>query len=424
MYDVIVMGGGAAGYFCAINIGELNPSLKIAILEKSSKTLAKVKVSGGGRCNVAHAAYEPSLLVKHYPRGEKELLGPFYSFSTNNTIDFFEGRNISLKTEDDGRIFPVSNSSQTIIDCFEKEVKSKGIFLFKETTVVEIVNNYKEEDKIDSRWTLETNKGDFHCSNLVVCTGSSPKTWKTIESLGHTIVPPVPSLFTFNIKDKLIEDIPGLSTIAEVKLQINLFKSSRQKRRGNSFISSGPLLITHWGLSGPAILKLSAWAARELNECDYKFKIVVNWLPDLGINELFDSLNELRSKESKKTIYKTKAFGLPTRLWMKLVKSAGLSSEEKWAEISKLKLEKLCKQLSATEFNVNGKSTFKEEFVTAGGVELKEIDFKTFESKIHPSLYFAGEVLNIDAITGGFNFQNAWTGAYIAAKAIANTYLN
>lgn len=421
MFDVIVLGGGAAGFFCAIHISEHNPALKVAILEKSMNTLAKVKISGGGRCNVAHAHFEPSALVSNYPRGEKELLGPFHVFSTGNTIDFFEKRGIQIKTESDGRMFPASNSSQTIIDCFEKEIEVKGIALIKETPVNEIEPIYMGQKKSIHKWKLKTTKQSYECSKLVICTGSSPKVWRMLETLGHSIIPPVPSLFTFNIKDKIIEGIPGVSTEAEVQLRIESNLKGNNRRKSKSFISKGPTLITHWGLSGPGILKLSAWAARELNACDYKFQIRVNWLPDERITDVLDRLNQLRKEEAKRTVHKTKVFDLPSRLWRNLVQSANINSEDKWADVPKSKMELLSKRLCASEFRVNGKSTFKEEFVTAGGIDLKEVNFKTFESKIFPSLYFAGEVLNIDAITGGFNFQNAWTGAYIAAKAITTS---
>jgi len=397
--DTLIIGGGAAGFFTAINTAERNPTAKIVILERGKEVLTKVRISGGGRCNVTHAEFIPKDLTKKYPRGEKELLGPFHSFMTGDTIEWFEQRGVALKTEEDGRMFPESDSSQTIINCFLSEVERLGVEVLLNHSVQSIT-------KLGDVWEVVTTQGNFQTKNLVIATGSNPKIWNLLGGLGHTLVAPVPSLFTFNIKDKRIADLPGVSTQASVKVL-------RTK-----LSSEGPLLITHWGLSGPAILKLSAWGARELNALDYKFTLQVNWLEFLSFDETVEQLKEIKSDHAKQGVLKFPHFELPKRLWQSLVTANGIDPETKWAELNKNQLHNLANQLTQCQFEVNGKSTFKEEFVTAGGVDLKEINFKTFESKLHKNLYLAGEVLNIDAITGGFNFQNCWTGGYVVARAI------
>ncbi|MGY8915741.1 MAG: NAD(P)/FAD-dependent oxidoreductase [Flavobacteriales bacterium] len=418
MYDVLVIGGGAAGFFAAIHIAEENPELKVVLLERGKEVLTKVKVSGGGRCNVTHAEFDPGELVYHYPRGEKELLGPFHTFCSGDTIAFFETRGVPLKIEEDGRMFPVSNSSQTIIDCFMGEVDRLGITVLKNSSVTGIKRS-------DNGFTVQSIKKEYQAKKILVATGSNPKIWKMLEELGHSIVSPVPSLFTFNIKDDRISEIPGVSTHAAVEvlpqIPLNSKVNIALKSKGVhelSLESEGPLLITHWGMSGPAILKLSAWGARVLSDYKYKFKIRVNWLPAYHEGGVYQQLLDIKEIEAKKTILRTNAFEVPKRLWANLVKAAGISDSTKWADVSKNDLQELTGQLTRSIFLVDGKSTFKEEFVTAGGIDLKEINFKTYESKIVPGLYFAGEVMNVDAITGGFNFQNAWTGAFIAAKGI------
>ena len=401
--DIIIIGGGAAGYFTAINLAENKPNLKIIILERGSEVLSKVKVSGGGRCNLTHAEFSPKELTQNYPRGEKELLGPFHTFMTGDTVEWFEKRGIPLKIEEDGRMFPESNSSQTIIDCFITETERLGVEVLKNHSV-------KKIQKENETWKVETEKGDFTSEKLVITTGSNTKIWNLIKELGHTIIPPVPSLFTFNIQDNRIKDLPGIATQATVKVVSGNIKLE----------SEGALLITHWGLSGPAILKLSAWGARDLEKVNYQFKIKVNCLVDISSEEAFESLKALKEENGKQSIYKYAQFEVPKRMWQSFVLASGITDTQKWAETTNKQLQNLSEQLTQSIFQVNGKSTFKEEFVTAGGVDLKEINFKRFESKLHENLFFAGEVLDIDAITGGFNFQNAWTGGYIVAQSITD----
>ncbi|AVR47316.1 aminoacetone oxidase family FAD-binding enzyme [Christiangramia fulva] len=402
-YDIIIVGGGAAGFFTAINAAENAPGKKILILERGKETLQKVRISGGGRCNVTHAEFIPSELVQKYPRGEKELLGPFHKFMSGDTIAWFEKRGVELKTEEDGRMFPTTDNSQTIIDCFQKECSRLNIEIKKGQTL-------KKLSKKDNFWVLQTQSDEFQSEKIMLATGSNSKVWDLLKSMGHTIIDPVPSLFTFNIIDKRIEGIHGISTYAEVKVE------------NTQMESDGPLLITHWGMSGPAILKLSAWGARELNALVYNFRIKVNWTPEFSSEEMLEKLKEMKFELSRQFVFTRPHFELPKRLWQKLVLAADIQEQTNWADLNKNQLEKLALELTDATFQVNGKSTFKEEFVTAGGIDLKEVDFQTFESKLHKNIYFAGEILNIDAITGGFNFQNAWTGAYVAAKAMTSEF--
>ena len=397
--DVIIVGGGAAGFFAAINIAEQNSSLKVAVLERGKEGLQKVKISGGGRCNVTHAEFIPSELVQNYPRGEKELLGPFHQFMTGDTMEWFEKRGVPLKIEEDGRMFPVSNSSQTIIDCFLREAKKNGVAVLYNHSV-------KSIKKKQDLWELDTTEGLFASKKVLIATGSNPKIWSLLESLGHTISQPVPSLFTFDIKDPRIKDIPG---VVSQNVEIKVVDSHLE--------SEGPLLITHVGMSAPAILKLSAFGALELAKRDYKFQIKINFIKQT-FEDCLDDLKEFKQTLAKRTVFKFAQYELPKRLWQQLVLASNISNTTTWADVNRQQLETLALQLTEAVFKVTGKSTFKEEFVTAGGVDLKEVNFKTFESKLCENLYFAGEILNIDAITGGFNFQNAWTGAYIAAKSI------
>ena len=399
-YDVLVVGGGAAGFFAAINTAELNPGLSVAILERGTSVLNKVKVSGGGRCNVTHAEFIPNELASYYPRGQKELKGPFHSFMTGDTMAWFESRGVPLKIEDDGRVFPVSNSSQTIIDCFLKQSQKYDIKLKKNHAVRSI-------GQTGDSWAVETTKEVFYCKKLMIATGSNPKIWQMLQSLGHNISPAVPSLFTFDIDDLRLKDIPGV-VAKDVAVEV----------MGTSLHSEGPLLITHSGLSAPSILKLSAFGAIELAQLNYKFEIKINFIQQDAASCL-EVLMKNKLELSKKLVRNTPLFELPKRLWVKLVQASAIADELRWADLNKLQLQSLSKQLTKAVFQVHGKSTFKEEFVTAGGIDLKEINFKTYESKLFKNLFFAGEIINIDGVTGGFNFQNAWTGAYLAAQELS-----
>jgi predicted Rossmann fold flavoprotein len=410
MLDVAIIGGGAAGYYAAIQTAMLNPSLRIALFEKGALGLEKVKISGGGRCNVTHDAMEPDYLVTHYPRGEKALLGPFHHYGPKEVIAFFESQGVPLKIESDGRMFPVANTSQAILDCFTSLREKLGITLYSKTAVKSI------EPLNASGWNIITATETYCAKKVLMATGSSPKMIRMLQELGHGVEATVPSLFTFNIKDPRIEGLAGLSTPAVVHLKLPGIKQKK------ALHAKGPLLITHWGLSGPAILKLSAWGARLLYGLDYNFTISVNFLPEYKhAQEVLEALHTLKKKDSKKTLMKWVPFGLPKRLWQSLLMHIEIPSDIIWANMTKSQLQSLAEILSASDFEVKGKSTFKEEFVTAGGIKLKEVSFTDVQSKKFPGLYFAGELLNIDAITGGFNFQNAWTTAYLAAKGMVQS---
>ncbi|MCB9257572.1 MAG: NAD(P)/FAD-dependent oxidoreductase [Chitinophagales bacterium] len=401
VWDLIIVGGGAAGFFTAINLKEREPNLSVLILEKDKELLKKVKISGGGRCNVTHACFEPKELVKFYPRGSKELLGPFHQFCTGDMMAWLDERGVPTKIEEDNRVFPESNESQTIIDCF-LELASR--YQVKISTLSRV-------DKIEKleHWRLVCGSQELECKNLVMASGSSPKVWDLIDrDLQHSIVPPVPSLFTFNCKDERIQDLMGISV-----------PHARVKIINEKLQAEGPLLITHWGLSGPAILRLSAWGALRLNALQYHFKIEVNWLGFESLEECRETLIEYKTLHSKKSVSKHCPYNLPKRLWESFVANALAGKEKNWADLSKQELQNIAQNLVACSLEIKGKSTFKDEFVTAGGVALEEINFKSFSSKLHPNLYFAGEVLNIDAITGGFNFQAAWTGAWLIAQDLA-----
>lgn len=391
---VVLIGGGAAGFFCAANLDENKFSVKI--LEQNKDVLQKVKISGGGRCNVSHACFDPKELVQFYPRGNKELLSVFSKFQPGDTMEWFLERNIALKIENDGRIFPESNSSQTIIDCFLKEIQQKNFEIHTQTSV-------KEIQQIDDQYVIKTNNGDFEADFVIFTTGSSPKSLKLVENMGHQLVESVPSLFTFNIQDSLLEGLSGTSfEFAEIK--IPQLKTDE----------NGPLFITHWALSGPAILKTSAWKARELFELNYQFEIEVNFIAKT-IYEAEALFMEFRQNNPKKTIGQSKIFDVTNRFWNKLIEISHVNPEKNISNISSKELQKILENLCHKKLSVDGKSTFKDEFVTAGGVDLKEINFKNMSSKILENFYLAGEVLNIDAVTGGFNFQACWSEAWLIA---------
>ena len=401
---IIIIGGGAAGFFAAVTCAELNLNAEIIILEKGNQVLQKVKISGGGRCNVTHACFNPKELIEFYPRGKKELLGPFHQFMTGDTMQWFEKRGVPLKIEADNRVFPTSNSSQSIVNCLTDNAQKLDVKLILNQKVEAISKN-------NNQYKITTTSNEFIADKLLIASGSNTKIWDIISNLGHTIVPNVPSLFTFKINDTRIKEIPGISV---PNATISLIDSR--------FESNGPLLITHWGISGPAVLKLSAFGALFLAEKNYQYSIKVNWLSK-PLSTVLNKLKILKRENPKKQIILRSVFkDIPKRLWEKLVLASEIKQEQVWADISNKQLNDLANQLTNTIFNAYGKTTFKEEFVTAGGIDLKEINFKRFESKIHQNLFFAGEVLNIDAVTGGFNFQNAWTGAYIAGKAMAETH--
>ena len=401
--QLTVIGGGAAGFFCAVNAAKTNPSLKVVIVEKTSKLLSKVKVSGGGRCNVTHACFEIPALVKKYPRGINFLKKTFHQFNTNHCINWFEERGVSLKKEEDGRMFPDTDSSQTIIDCMLKEA---AIYAIEIKTNSEVKQIKSEEDKFSLHLSDHTIIiSDFVC---VACGGFSKSIlFDWLRVMYHNIEEPVPSLFTFNMPGNSITRLMGV-TVEKALVKI----------AGSKLSEEGPLLITHWGMSGPAILKLSAWGARELAEQKYQFKLLVNWLPFFNEQTLRDKWNNLRNEHSLQKMSNRNPFNLPYRLWVYLLAESGIAEDLRWADLHSKEQNKLIKTLTAQEFIVNGKTTFKEEFVTCGGIKLSEVDVNTMQSKIVPNLFFAGEILDVDGVTGGFNFQHAWTSGWIAAKAI------
>ena len=399
--NVAIIGGGAAGFFAAITVAERLPEARVIIFERGNAVLQKVKVSGGGRCNVTHACFDARQLVRNYPRGSRELLAPFLRFGPRETVQWFERRGVRLKTEPDGRMFPVSDDSQSIIDCLWQAARGAG---------VEVRTGVRVErlEPLGEQWRVHlTRLAPVVADRVLVASGSSEAVWAMLAQLGHRIVPPVPSLFTFNVKDGRLRDLAGVSVPAAT-VQVE----------GTRLSAVGPLLITHWGLSGPAILRLSAWGARDLHDLNYHFSIKINWLGEAPAPEILAELNQTKSENAKKQIVARAQFGLPQRLWERLSAAAGIPADLRWADAGKAHVQALATQITAGVFAVRGKSAFKEEFVTAGGVDLREINFKTFESKLFPHLYFAGEVLDIDAITGGFNFQAAWTGGWIAGNAM------
>jgi len=396
MNTIIVVGGGAAGFFSAIHNKLNHPKSTVVIIEKSPNVLAKVKVSGGGRCNVTQACFDPKVLICGYPRGAKELLGPFYTFQPQDTMDWFEAHGVPLKVEPDSRVFPISNSSQSIIDCLLKTATDLGIKIWTECTVTQIV-----KDGPNFSITLGDGTSQL-CEKLVLATGSSRKGFEFARQAGHTIEPPVPSLFTFKIDDTELHALSGLS-VSNVETWID----SNQKQA-----QTGTLLVTHWGMSGPCIIKLSAWNAQMLHAVDYQATLVVNWLPGQDIQAIF------QEQPHKKTVMKQSPFStLPHRLWAYLVTKAKISSDQTWHNLSHKQTEVLSQELQQSAFQLTGKGQFKEEFVTCGGVSLEEVNFKTMESKLCPGLHVIGELLNVDGITGGYNFQNAWTTGFISGSA-------
>jgi predicted Rossmann fold flavoprotein len=401
---LVVIGGGAAGFFCAFNAARMNPMLEVILLEKTNKILSKVKVSGGGRCNVTHACYEIADMVRHYPRGGNFLKKAFHQFFTTDTIKWFSDRGVVLKTEDDGRMFPVTDSSQTIIDCLLREADKYGVQVKMKSEVEGI-------SRTGDGFTINFPGGNSIPADCIcIASGGYPKSgmFDWLRHTGHSIEEPVPSLFTFNMPGNRVRELPGVSV-----------PDAQVKVAGSKLIARGPLLITHWGMSGPAILRLSAWGAREFAACNYQFTITVNWLGELREHELLEKLRSLRFELASQKINNRNPLGLPNRLWQYLLEASGINPEMRWADLPAREQNKLVKNCCAQEFNVSGKTTFKEEFVTAGGIKLNEIDPQTMQSKTQPGLFFAGEIMDIDGITGGFNFQHAWTSGYIAAKAIA-----
>lgn len=402
---IVIVGGGAAGMFAAVNCAEMYPLCRVTILEKGRRLLEKVKISGGGRCNVTHACFDVSELVKNYPRGSRELIAPFQRFQPRDTIAWFAKRGVQLKTEADGRMFPVTDSSQTIIDCLLLTAQRAGVEILPQTAVQQII----PPTATDAAWQVvtATDSPPLRADALLLATGSSSQAWQQIANLGHTTIAPVPSLFTFHIRDPRLADLSGVS-IAQVELQL----------ANTNLKTQGALLITHWGLSGPAVLRLSAFGAPDLHKKNYETMLVVNFLPSIKPIALLDELQYIKETQTKKTVSANAQFQLPLRLWQRLTAYVGIGDTAKWADLSRKALKQLATVLQHSELAVKGKSTFKEEFVTCGGVSLKELNFKTMESRLLPRLFFAGEVLNIDAVTGGFNFQAAWTTAYIAALSI------
>ena len=399
-----IIGGGAAGFFAALHLAEIDPHCEVHIFEKSTQLLSKVKVSGGGRCNVTHACFDNRTLVQFYPRGSKQLASPFKQFSPIDTIAWFKERGVSLKTEEDGRMFPVTDSSQTIINCFLEEAQRLGVRIHTQQGVSSFIQE-------NNQWKITfSDQSHFVADALLIATGSSELIWNQLKSLGIKIEEPAPSLFTFNIKDMNLHELSGTS-----------IENTSLKIQGTKLKTEGPLLITHWGMSGPSILKLSAWGALDLKGLNYNFTLSVSFLPEENDETLLTKLKNLRSSESRKLVSTFSPFDeISKRLWIYLLGKSDISIDLNWADLSNKELQRLMEELLHGNYKVNGKSTFKDEFVTCGGVSLDELNFKTYESKNYPGLFFAGEVINVDAVTGGFNFQHAWTSGWIAAEGIKN----
>ncbi len=394
---LIVVGGGAAGFFAAIAAAEAKPARSVTLLERGAQVLAKVKVSGGGRCNVTHACMDPAELVTHYPRGGAALRGPFSRFQPRDTVEWFETRGVPLKTEADNRIFPKSDQSESIIQCLKAEAARVGV----QVRVNSFIHGIQ---KTENEFSLDMGAETLTCDRLILATGSSPQGWDWAKSLGHSLISPVPSLFTFKISDRRLHDLAGISLpTAEVSLAELPLRCK------------GPVLITHEGLSGPAVLKLSAWAARELHARDYRARLHVNWT-GAKLDEQWELLKKKRAAHGQNLIAADNVKEIPRRLWARLTIAAGIPEQARWTEVGNEPLKSLAKELTEGQFSLEGKSTFKEEFVTCGGIPLDEVDFRTMQSKRCPGLYLAGEILDVDAETGGFNFQNAWTTGWIAGQ--------
>ena len=413
---LVVIGGGAAGFFCAINAARLDRSLRITVIEKSNKLLTKVKVSGGGRCNVTHACFDIVEMSKCYPRGQHFVKKAFHQFFTTDTIKWFEERGVKLKTEEDGRMFPVTDSSQTIINCLLQEANTFGveILMNREARNLSMVNACLPDRQ--GEWSIKLANSEKLTADFVcVACGGYPKSlmFDWLKELGHTIEEPVPSLFTFNLPNHPIAELMGVS-VEKAKVKIIPMAIGTK-------LEEGPVLITHWGLSGPAVLRLSAWGARELGVKGYEFRVVVNWLPKFNEQSLKERFHQLRTQNASQKVINKNSFALPSRLWEFLANQSAVKNEWRWADLPSPEQNKFIKNLCSYECDVKGKTTFKEEFVTAGGIKLNEVDANTMMSKKHPNLFFAGEVLDVDGITGGFNFQHAWTSGFIAAKSIAES---
>jgi len=404
-FDLVVVGGGAAGFFGAIVVAEMNSGLSILILEKTTKLLSKVKISGGGRCNVTHHSFEPARLSKHYPRGAKELKALFPEFQAKDIVAWFESKRVKLKTEEDGRIFPVSNNSQTIIDCFLQEAAQHQIEIRLQAEVRKITQT-------DKGFSLELDDKRISAQKILIATGGYPsvESYQWLKPL-QPIINPIPSLFTFNDANLKFKDLMGVAVAhAEIKIA------------GSKFSEIGPVLLTHWGLSGPAVIKLSAWAAEYLHDKKYEFTALVNWTGSVSEEEIRKNLQELNIHHGKQKVISNPRYKIPSRLWTRLCELAEIEETRTWAELPRKNMNRLIEFLVRCPFEIKGKTTFKEEFVTCGGVDLKSIDPETMESKATKGIYFAGEVLNIDGETGGFNFQAAWTTAYVAASAISKCF--
>ncbi len=397
-YDLIIVGGGAAGIFAALRAKTVYPYSRVLVLEKYGTLLNKVRVSGGGRCNVTHACFDPLLLTKNYPRGTKELRGPFQQFQPQDMINWLTERTVSLKTEQDGRIFPTSDQSETIITCFLKEAKKLNVEIRTQQKILTIERS--------AHFSITLQSGEqLHTTALLLATGSSADGYQYAKQLGHTIIAPVPSLFTFNIPHFALTELAGIAC----EVQLSLVTSALQQQ--------GRLLITHWGFSGPAVLKLSAWAAPLLFDHRYRMTLKVDWLPDFTLSDIEQALKKLKQQFPQQTIGTQSLFALPKNLWKKFLQLLTIDDKKKLADWSFSSISQLSQKLKADLYPVDGKTTHKEEFVTCGGVDLAEINFKTLESKSCKGLFFAGEILNIDAVTGGFNFQNAWTTGWLAGQA-------